>query len=100
MRLLLALFLATVTGAAAQTSSGEPSAAAPVLAVPFLAQTELLCGGAAAVMVFRYWGDAHADAQQFAPLVDRKAGGIADDALARAIDARGWRTQRLDGSLQ
>ena len=27
-----------------------------VLEVPFLAQSELLCGGAAAAMVLRYWG--------------------------------------------
>ena len=46
--------------------------------VPFLPQTPDLCGGAAAAMVFRYWGDAHADVEQFAPLVDRGAGGIED----------------------
>ena len=67
--------------------------------VPYLPQTEALCGGAAAAMVFRYWGDAHADVQEFAPVVDRRAGGIAGDALAGAVISRGWRTARLDGSL-
>ena len=43
--------------------------------VPYLSQTDLLCGGAAAAMVFRYWGDFHADVQQFASLVDVRAGG-------------------------
>jgi len=38
------------------------------LDVPYLPQTDLLCGGAAAAMVFRYWGDLHADAAPFAPL--------------------------------
>ena len=44
------------------------------LNVPFLPQTPALCGGAAVAMVFRYYGDRHADVQQFAPLVDRRAG--------------------------
>jgi hypothetical protein len=67
--------------------------------VPYLPQTEALCGGAAAAMVFRYWGDAHAGVQEFAPLVDRRAGGIAGDVLTAAIEARGWRTERAAGSL-
>lgn len=69
------------------------------LDVPFVPQTDALCGGAAAAMVFRYWGDAHADVQQFAALVDRRAGGIADDVLVDAIRARGWLALRVDGSI-
>jgi hypothetical protein len=69
------------------------------LAVPFLPQTEALCGGAAAAMVFRFWGDRHADIQQFQSLVDARAGGIADSTLIDAIRARGWHAQRLDGSI-
>ena len=49
-------------------------AASLAIDVPYLPQTDALCGGAAAAMVFRYWGDAHADAQEFAALVDRRAG--------------------------
>jgi hypothetical protein len=86
--LLLALLLASPVGKA-------PA----VLAVPYLPQTEALCGGAAAAMVFRYWGDRRADVQQFAPLVDREAGGIADAALVAAIRERGWRADRVTGSL-
>ena len=67
--------------------------------VPYLPQTDALCGGAAAAMVFRYWGDAHADGQEFAPLVDRRAGGIANDVLTDAVRTRGWRAGRIDGSL-
>src|SRR5437764_6701280 len=74
-------------------------AASLAIDVPYLPQTDALCGGAAAAMVFRYWGDAHADAQAFAPLVDRRAGGIANDVLTRAVAARGWRTARVDASL-
>ena len=72
------------------------SLAAPAAAidVPFLPQTDALCGGAATAMVFRYWGDAHADVQEFAPLVDRRAGGIVNDALVDAVRRRGWRAGR------
>ena len=73
-------------------------AAALAIDVPYLPQTDALCGGAAAAMVFRYWGDTHADAQEFAPLVDRRAGGIASGVLADAVSRRGWRTARA-GSL-
>lgn len=67
--------------------------------VPYLPQTDALCGGAAAAMVLRYWGDAHADVQEFAPLVDRRAGGIANDVLAGAIRTRGWPTGEVEGSV-
>jgi hypothetical protein len=67
--------------------------------VPFVPQTNLLCGGAAAAMLFRYWGEAHADAQQFSPLVDRRAGGIASGVLVDAVVALGWRTEQFTGSI-
>src|SRR5439155_4085724 len=67
--------------------------------VPYLPQTEALCGGAAAAMVFRFWGDRHADVQQFESLVDRFAGGIADTVLVDAIRSRGWTVDRIDGSI-
>jgi hypothetical protein len=65
--------------------------------VPYLAQTDALCGGAAAAMVFRYWGDVHADPQAFAPIVDRRAGGIANGALIDAVRRRGWQAVELAG---
>src|SRR2546426_164497 len=45
-----------------------------MLDVPYLPQSDALCGGAAAAMVFRYWGDTHASVQEFAALVDRRGG--------------------------
>src|SRR5437868_4702356 len=63
--------------------------------VPYLPQTEALCGGAAAAMVMRYWGDVHADPQTFGVLVDRRAGGIADRALIEAVRNRGWQAIQL-----
>jgi len=65
--------------------------------VPYLAQTDALCGGAAAAMVFRYWGDVHADPQEFSPIVDRRAGGIANGALVDAVRRRGWQAVELAG---
>jgi ABC-type bacteriocin/lantibiotic exporter with double-glycine peptidase domain len=69
------------------------------LTVPYVKQMKALCGGAAAAMVFRYWGDGQADPNQFAPLLDRAAGGIATDVLAQAIEDRGWRVVRFVGSV-
>ena len=69
------------------------------LNVPFLPQTPALCGGAAVAMVFRYYGDRHADVQQFEPLVDHRAGGIADHVLVEAVRERHWRAVPLAGSI-
>ena len=66
-----------------------PAAAQP-LAVPFLPQTEELCGGAAAAMVMRYWGAADAYPDAFQPLVDRAAHGIRTAALSSDLERRGW----------
>ena len=74
-------------------------AASLAMDVPYLPQTDALCGGAAAAMVFRYWGDLHADAQEFAPLVDRRAGGIANGAFVDAVRRRGWLANELAGGL-
>src|SRR5947209_11854953 len=72
------------------------------LGVPYLPQTDALCGGAAAAMVFRYWGDAHADVAQFASLVERRTGGaagIADGVLVDAVRGKGWQTERAGDSI-
>src|SRR6478672_3619625 len=75
-------------------------AASLALDVPYLPQTDLLCGGAAAAMVFRYWGDRHADAAPFESLVDRRAGGIGTDVLADAIRARNWQAEPFVGTIE
>src|SRR6266480_1328792 len=74
--------------------------ASVTLDVPYLPQTESLCGGAAVAMVYRYWGDVHAGVKQFAPLVDRRAGGIADAVLVDAVRQRGWKAVRFEGSVE
>jgi hypothetical protein len=90
-----ALFALLVTPLAGHAQGTVPLT---VLDVPFQAQTELLCGGAAAAMVLGYWGTPGTDASAFAPLVDRKAGGIRGDALAGALRSRGWFAQSFRGT--
>jgi hypothetical protein len=68
-----------------------------LLDVPFLPQSESLCGGAAAAMVMRYWGAADVYADTFADLVDPAAGGIHAEDLLRALRARGWRAESFRG---
>ncbi len=69
-----------------------------LLDVPYLAQTEDLCGGASLAMVFRYWGDTSVEPQVFLPLVDRSGhadGGIRTTALRQAAADRGWQATAL-----
>ena len=95
MRFVTGLLVALLLSEAAAAASERHS-----LTVPYLSQTEALCGGAAAAMVLRYWGDRHADVQQFAPFVDRRAGGIAQDVLVNALAERHWQATALAGSLE
>jgi ABC-type bacteriocin/lantibiotic exporter with double-glycine peptidase domain len=82
-------------------SGAGADASEPVrLPVPYVTQPKALCGGAAAAMVFRYWGDGNADPNQFAPLLDPAGAGIATDVLAQAIEDRGWRVVRFIGSVE
>ena len=77
--------------AAAMVAAASVCTAAGVtLDVPFVPQGEDLCGGAAAAMVLRYWGEHGVHAEAFAPLVDRSAGGIRTAALASDLRGRGW----------
>ena len=80
--------MAAALGAAAVLP--RPALAQPSLSVPYLPQTEALCGGAAAAMVMRFWGERDVYADAFAPLVDWDAGGIRTSVLTKAIAARGW----------
>ena len=89
---------ASTAAQAARADQQPPGTASGALRVPYLPQSEDLCGGAAAAMVMRYWGarDIYADA--FAPLVDHSAGGIRTGALVSALDARGWTAQAESGN--
>ena len=69
-----------------------------LLDVPFVPQSEALCGGAAVAMVLRYWGEAGVLAEDFAPLVEPGGAGIRGDALIGAVRARGWSAHAMTGT--
>ncbi len=83
--------------------AGGDSAPPPppaVLAVPYLAQSTLLCGGAALAMVERWWGRRGVFAEDFAALVRPELGGIRTTDLARAAQDRGWDARLLVGTRE
>ena len=99
--LLLAAFLVFLpSGASGQSSAGQGVSPArlSLLEVPYLSQSEALCGGAAAAMVLRYWGARGVAAEDFAPLVDRAKGGIEASVLVRAIQERGYQALAATGT--
>ncbi|NOT25270.1 MAG: hypothetical protein HOP16_04120 [Acidobacteria bacterium] len=69
-----------------------------LLDVPYLSQSELLCGGAAAAMVLRYWGERGITAESFSSLVDRSAAGIRTDVLIADLERRGWLATGIEGT--
>jgi len=95
------LWLATASAAAvvapetALPGPGEPRLFR-ILDVPFVPQSEALCGGAAVAMVMRYWGSVGVYAEDFAGLVEGPD-GIPTSALVTAVQQRGWRTVAFKG---
>jgi hypothetical protein len=77
------------------------SAPAPLrlLDVPYVPQSEALCGGAALAMVLRYWGANGVFAEDFAALVAPGEAGIRTGALVQAVEDRGWLAQPLPASM-
>ena len=65
------------------------------LQVPYVAQSELLCGGAAIAMIERWWGRRGVFAEEFAYLVHADSGGIFTTDMARVLRTRGWDTEAL-----
>ncbi|HVL66123.1 MAG TPA: C39 family peptidase [Vicinamibacterales bacterium] len=92
-----ACLAAAVLTTVAALASAQPSAPVRFLDVPFIQQSEALCGGAAAAMVMRYWGATGVDAESFAPLVDAAAGGIRAADLLEDLRRRGWQAQSFRG---
>ena len=99
--MLLPLLL--TTGVAAQVDGSPPGGAASTpaavaLEVPYLPQSEALCGGAAVAMVMRYWGARGIAPEDFATLLGPAGDGIATGALVSAVSGRGWRAFAFSGS--
>lgn len=88
----LRLWLTVLLALPAPAGSGGPpadTAIGPGNEVPFVAQSGMLCGGAAAAMLERFWGARGVYATDFARLVHPAEGGIRTVDLARALEARG-----------
>ena len=80
-----------------QPAAAQKSAELHLLNVPYLPQSEALCGGAAIAMVMRYFGATNVYAETFSDLVDSAAGGIRGQDLLNALEARGWPAQSFRG---
>jgi predicted double-glycine peptidase len=94
------VIVAAVLAAAVPVLSAPPQPPANelhLLNVPYLPQSESLCGGAAVAMVMRYWGTADVYAETFAALVDPEAGGIRGEDLLQALRSRGWTAESFRG---
>jgi len=96
-RLAAALAVLAAASVSAQPTPGPLR----LLDVPYIPQSEALCGGAAAAMVMRFWGATGIYAESFQALVDESAGGIRGDVLLDDLRARGWdaRSFRGDAAL-
>lgn len=79
-----------LTAAAATAAPAGQAGSRYLLDVPYLPQSEDLCGGAAVAMVLRYWGDHQVHPEDFSTLIDRGAAGIRTDVLTTAVSGRGW----------
>jgi hypothetical protein len=88
--------LACVLSSAAADAQSAPQPLS-ILDVPFISQSEALCGGAAAAMILRFWGARGLDAESFAHLVDRSASGIRTTRLVDDLRSRGWNATGVAG---
>lgn len=85
------------TSLAAAAESPHPGPAV-VLDVPYVGQTEALCGGAALAMIFRYWGRTGVYSEDFASLVEEDEAGIRTSVLATEVRRRGWQAIAFSGT--
>ena len=95
--LVIVAVMLTAAVPVSSASAQLPATELHLLDVPYLPQTESLCGGAAVAMVMRYWGAADVYAETFADLVDPAAGGIRGEDLLRALRSRGWTAESIRG---
>jgi hypothetical protein len=65
--------------------------------VPFVAQGPLLCGGAAAAMVERFWGARGVYGEDFLHLVREEEEGIRASELTSALTDRGYAVRAIQG---
>lgn len=84
-----AVWALTALGAPARAPAAD-SLRGPGPTVPFVGQGSLLCGGAAAAMLERFWGARGVYAEDYAHLVREEEGGIRTTDLAQALRLRSY----------
>jgi len=95
---VIAVVLVTTATPVSFARAQAPAPDLHILDVPYLPQSESLCGGAAIAMLMRYWGASNVYAETFADLVDPTASGIHGGDLVNAMRARGFEAQSIHGS--
>ena len=97
---VLAVALASNPAAIAGAPPDAPLALGKVqlLDVPYVPQSDALCGGAALAMVLRYWGMSGVRAEDFAVLAQPGGAGIRTGALVEAVEGYGWTAVPLPGT--
>ena len=96
--LTLAASVGVVQGQRSGAKAGTQ--ALVVLDVPYVPQSEDMCGAAAVTMAFRYWGATDVRMSAFEPLVARDGSGIAASDLHRATLDMGWEAVPFTGDLE
>lgn len=96
---LAGALVGSASPAGAAPLQASPAGAITVLDVPYIPQSPALCGGAAAAMVLRYWGQRGVWDSDFAHLVDPETQGIRTTELVAELRDRGTQVLLLDGSL-
>ncbi len=101
VRLGLLLAWCTACATLRSTLATPPlSGAVPIdaLRVPYVSQSELLCGGAAIAMIERWWGRRGVYAEDFSYLVRPDSGGILTTDMLAVMRARHWAAQAFASS--
>jgi len=94
---VLAASLLPVSAAVASAPLPEGRRPLAVPDVPYLPQTERLCGGAALAMVLRYWGTVGVRPTAFAGALSTLGDGISTETLRQLAEDRGYRALALRG---
>ena len=96
-RLVIAVVFVTAAMPVSSAPGQAPTPELHLLNVPYLPQSEALCGGAAIAMLMRYWGRTNVYAETFADLVDPAASGIHGGDLVTALRSRGFDAESSRG---
>jgi predicted double-glycine peptidase len=91
--------LALLAVPAAALASGRGHGSPATVAVPYVAQSGNLCGGAALAMVLRHWGVRQVHAEDFAALVNQAKGGIETSVLQQAAGVNGFEGVSFRGTI-